>query len=137
MTRYFQHAFSNWAFFHMQDFPEGDKMKNITVKFVDGEPGNAENLMKAGTHMADSIIVGSILDSADAKQADALTVALIMLIQEVLATSGRDKSNSAHIIGMVIPSPPPPSWTQFSSSCFPKSCASRFTLLTWLKPQRC
>ena len=78
---------------------------------MEGEPGDAAVLKKAGVGIADSIIIGSILDAVDAKQADALTVALIMLVQECLASAGRNSKNSAHIIGMVGYSGPPPAKT--------------------------
>ena len=85
----------------MQDWPDTTQLKNVSLKFVEGESGDPGVLKKAGVAFAESIIVGSILDTADAKQADALTVALIMLIQECLANAGRSGKNAAHIIGMV------------------------------------
>lgn len=41
------------------------------------------------------------LQSRPAKEADALTISVILLLQEVMTVSGRDTSYPAHIVGMV------------------------------------
>ena len=46
------------------------------------------------------------MDGRPAKEADALTIALVMLIQQCLSAAGRGESNPAHIVGMVRPFPP-------------------------------
>lgn len=85
----------------LQDFPEDTKIKGTTYEFVEGDPANRELLQKAGVAFCDSVIVGGILDGRPAKEADALTITLVMLVQECLAAAGRDESNPAHIVGMV------------------------------------
>ncbi|MCJ1468197.1 hypothetical protein MMC07_006825 [Pseudocyphellaria aurata] len=87
--------------------PEGfpsDKARflNPGCRFVfqEGDPASAEQLRKAGADRTQAIIVGG-LQSRPAKEADALTISVILLLQEVLTVSGRDTSYPAHIVGMV------------------------------------
>ena len=85
----------------LQDFPEDKKIGSTSFEFVEGDPANRELLQKSGVAFADSIVIGGILDGRPAKEADALTITLVMLVQECLAAAGRDDSNPAHIVGMV------------------------------------
>ena len=85
----------------MQDFPEDEHVQGSTVELVEGDPANRELLQKAGVAFCDSVIIGGILDGRPAKEADALTITLVMLVQECLAAAGRDETNPAHIVGMV------------------------------------
>lgn len=84
----------------MQDFPEDKRINGTTVEWVEGDPANRELLQKAGIAFCDSIIIGGILDGRPAKEADALTITLVMLVQECLVAAHRDESNPAHIVGM-------------------------------------
>lgn len=85
----------------MQDFPDERKIGSTTFEYVEGDPANRELLQQSGVAFCDSVIIGGILDERPAKEADALTITLVMLVQECLAAAGRDDSNPAHIVGMV------------------------------------
>lgn len=93
----------------LQDYPEEKTIGSTTFEFVEGDPANRELLQKSGVAFCDSVIIGGILDERPAKEADALTITLVMLLQECLAAAGRDESNPAHIVGMVSSLPPPAS----------------------------
>lgn len=73
---------------------------------MEGDPANREALQRSGVAFCDSVIIGGVMDERQAKEADALTITLVMLLQECLAAAGRDESNPAHIVGMVSPSNP-------------------------------
>ena len=87
----------------MQGFPDS-KAKFLApgCRFTHqkGDPANADQLRKANADTAQAIILGG-LQSRPAKEADALTIAIILLLQEVLMTGGRDPRFPAHIVGMV------------------------------------
>jgi hypothetical protein len=76
-------------------------MGRTSLEFVEGEPANRTLLQKAGVAFCDSVIIGGWEGARSGKDADAMSLALMMLIQECLAGSGRDDSNPAHIVGMV------------------------------------
>lgn len=90
----------------LQDYPEKSKVGGTTFEFLQGDPANRDLLQEAGVAFCDSIIIGGILDGRPAKEADALTIAMVMLVQECLSAAGRDESNPAHIVGMVCPKCP-------------------------------
>ena len=65
-----------------------------------GDPCDAEQLRRTGADTAQAIIIGG-LQGVAAKEADALTISLILLLQEVLLQGGRDPARPLHIVGMV------------------------------------
>ncbi|KAK9797373.1 hypothetical protein WJX73_006662 [Symbiochloris irregularis] len=67
---------------------------------VEGDPANADSLRKAGAAGAQAIIIGG-LQARSAKESDALTISVILLLQEVLMNSSRERGFPAHIVGMV------------------------------------
>lgn len=87
----------------MQGFPdEQSKLFAPGCRFTHqkGDPADAEQLRQAGAGIAQSVIIGG-LQGRPAKEADALTISVILLLQEVLLKSGRDSQVPAHIVGMV------------------------------------
>ena len=84
----------------MQGYPEESRIAGTSFAFVEGDPAQMDLLNTAGVQFSDAIIVGGT-DSRPDKEADALTLSMVMLTQECLAVSGRDPSNPAHIVGMV------------------------------------
>lgn len=86
----------------MQDFPEETTIRGTTIDFIEGDPAQADLIQKSGIPRSDAIIIGGTLEKLP-KEADALTLSLVMLIQECLAGSGRGTKNPAHIIGMARP----------------------------------
>ena len=90
----------------VQGFPEEQsKLLAPGCRFshVKGDPASSESLRRAGAQGAQAIIIGG-LQRRPAKEADALTLSLILLLQGELLSSGRSPDFPAHIVGMVGPS---------------------------------
>ena len=90
----------------MQDFPEERRIGHTTFEFLEGDPAQMDLLAKAGVPFSDAVIIGGVLEQRPAKEADALTMALIMLVQECVGASGRESGSPTHIVGMVSRNPP-------------------------------
>ena len=91
----------------MQDFPEERRIGHTTFEFLEGDPAQMDLLAKAGVPFSDAVVIGGVLERRPAKEADALTMALIMLVQECVGASGRESGSPTHIVGMVSRTPPP------------------------------
>lgn len=84
----------------LQGFPEETSLGGTSFEFVEGDPAHQGLLQKAGVGMSDSVIIGGTIDKRPPKEADALTLSLVMLVQECLVGSDR-AHNPTHIVGMV------------------------------------
>lgn len=85
----------------LQGYPEEGVDGPLTLQLLEGDPTQMELLEQAGVPFSDTIIIGGTLSGRSAKEADALTLASLMLVQECLGGSGRDTAQPAHIVGMV------------------------------------
>ncbi|KAK9815434.1 hypothetical protein WJX72_003650 [[Myrmecia] bisecta] len=88
--------------------PEGFPDEKLSAKLlasckfahIQGDPAQQALLKKAGVANAHAIIVGGV-DSRPPKEGDALTLSVILLLNDVMVASGRDARNPVHIVGTV------------------------------------
>ncbi|KAL3139211.1 hypothetical protein ABBQ32_005982 [Trebouxia sp. C0010 RCD-2024] len=84
-----------------EDWPTGEGlMPSCRFKHMQGDAMDSQLLRNAGIDTADAVIVGNAHD-ADPKDADAQTLGLLLLIQDILVDVGRDASHPCHVVSTV------------------------------------
>ncbi|KAL0047458.1 hypothetical protein WJX82_003858 [Trebouxia sp. C0006] len=84
-----------------EDWPTGEGlMPSCRFKHLEGDSMDGQVLRNAGIINADAIIIGNAHD-ADPKDADAQTLGVLLLIQDILVHDGRDQQRPCHIVSTV------------------------------------
>ncbi|KAA6419289.1 MAG: hypothetical protein FRX49_10813 [Trebouxia sp. A1-2] len=84
-----------------EDWPTGEGLlPRCRFKHLEGDSMDGQVLRNAGVINADAIIIGNAHD-ADPKDADAQTLGVLLLIQDILVHDGRDQQRPCHIVSTV------------------------------------
>ncbi|KAK9836266.1 hypothetical protein WJX81_000586 [Elliptochloris bilobata] len=84
-----------------EGFPEKSEMGSaVRFAFLEGDPADLGVLRKAEVGTAAAVVVAG-LGERGAKEADALVLTTLLLVQELAGAAKRNASNPAHVVGTV------------------------------------
>ena len=84
----------------VQGLPKEETKGPCKFRLIQGDPTKAEMLKDAGVENADSLIVGGI-ENKDHPEADAVMLAMLMVLQDACARYKRNPRKPLHVIGQV------------------------------------
>lgn len=84
----------------MQGLPKEEMKGPCKFRLIHGDPTKAEMLKEAGVESADALIVGGI-EHKDHREADAVMLAMLMVLQDACARYQRSSRTPLHVIGQV------------------------------------